>query len=106
MILQTQVGTAGIEVSASLSEHVDIGGPFRIFVIHVNHFFTIEPVLDNSSIAHNATCIPLPNRLGHVFRGLDTKVKGGRTCARVPAIRVVLIVENLILVLGLSLIHI
>ena len=100
MILQTQVGTTGIQISTSLSEHVDIGSPFWIFVIHVNHFFSVEPVLDNRSLAHNAACIPLPNRLGHVLRGLDTKVKGCSARARVPAIRVGLIVENLILVLG------
>ena len=67
MILQTEIRSPGIQIPTSLPKHIDIEGPLWVFVIEVNHFLAIEPMLDNRSLAHNTARIPLPNGLRPVF---------------------------------------
>ena len=100
MVLHMKVGSPRGEVRAAESKELDIVGVFRISIVETDHLLAVQPVLNDRPFAYDPPCVPLPNGLGGVFGGRHTEVQRGRTAARVLAVCMNLVVQDLILVLA------
>ncbi len=70
----------------------------------MDDFHAVEPMLDDRAFADHAAAVPLADRFGRIDRGLHAEVQRCGARPRILAVRVNGVVENLILVLGRSIV--